>query len=51
MDHALEPMKATLCQSPLDQRRNVESLKLWIRETSYARSLPRPSPDASEPCG
>ena len=35
MDHAPELMKATLCQSPLDQRRSVDALKLWIREGSY----------------
>ena len=35
MDHAPEPLKATLCQSPLDQRRTVDALKLWTREASY----------------
>ena len=28
MNHAPEPMKGTLCQSPLDQRRSVDALKL-----------------------
>ena len=30
MKHAPEPMKGTLCQSPSDQRRSVDALKLWI---------------------
>ena len=41
MDHALEPMMAALCQSHLDQRRSVDSV----------RSLPRSSADAGEAVG
>ena len=39
MDHAREPLKATLSQQPLDQRRSVDSLKLWIREASFLFDL------------
>ena len=39
MDNAREPVEATLCQSPLDQRRSVDSLKLWIREASFLFDL------------
>ena len=35
MDHAPELVKATLCQSPLDQRRSAEALKCCTREASY----------------
>ena len=35
MDHAPEPVKATLCHSPLDQKRSFDVMKLWMREASY----------------
>ena len=34
MDHAPEPLKATLCQSPLDQRHSVDALNLLIQGAS-----------------
>ena len=36
MDHAPESVKSMLRLSPLEQRRSVDALKLWIRESSYA---------------
>ena len=36
MDHAPDAVKSMLRLSPLEQRRNVDVLKLWIRESSYA---------------
>ena len=35
MDDVPGPKRTTLCQSPLDQRRSVDALKLWTREASY----------------
>ena len=48
---ALEPT-ATLCQSPSDQRRSVDALKLWIRRASCVPSglSQRSSADASDRC-
>ena len=34
LGHTLEPLKTTLCQTPLDQRCTVASLKMWTREAS-----------------
>ena len=36
MDHALDAVKSMLRLSPLEQRRSVDALKVWIRESSYA---------------
>ena len=36
MDHAPDAVRSMLRQSPLEQRRNVDVLKLWIRESSFA---------------
>ena len=36
MDHAPDAVKSMLRLSPLEQRRSVDALKLWIRESSYA---------------
>ena len=36
MDHAPDAVKSMLRLSPQEQRRNVDALKLWIRESSYA---------------
>ena len=36
MDHAPDAVKSMLRVSPLEQRRSVDALKLWIRESSYA---------------
>ena len=33
MDHALDAVKSMLRLSPLEQRRGVDALKLWIRES------------------
>ena len=35
MDRAPQPKKATLCQPPLDQRRSVDALQMWMRDASY----------------
>ena len=31
----LSLIEATLCQTPLDHRRGVDALKMWMRESSY----------------
>ena len=36
MDHAPDAVKSMLRLSPLEQRRSVDALKLWTRESSYA---------------
>ena len=36
MDHALDAVKSMLRLSLLEQRRSVDALKLWIRESRYA---------------
>ena len=38
MDQSPDALKSTLRKSPLEQRRNIVALKLWIRESSYATS-------------
>ena len=36
MDHALDAVKSMFQLSSLEQRRSVDALKLWIRESNYA---------------
>ena len=36
VDHAPDAAKSMLRLSPLEHRRSVEALKLWIRESSFA---------------
>ena len=36
LGHAPDAVKSLLRFSPLEQRRSVDALKLWIRESSYA---------------
>ena len=36
IDHAPDAVKSMLRLSPLEQRRSVDALKLWIRESNYA---------------
>ena len=38
MDHAPDAVKSMLRLSPVEQRRSVDVLKLWIRELSHATS-------------
>ena len=36
MDHAPDAVKSMLHLSPVEQRRNVDALKLWIQESRCA---------------
>ena len=40
VDHAPDAVKSILRQSPLEQRHNVDALKLWIRESIFQGSVP-----------
>ena len=52
MDHAPDAVKSMFRLSPLEHRRNVDELKLWIREIKlrHAWAHPMVGPDASQCC-